>query len=707
MRTLVLEKGYEVLQDVHGKAEERGLTGKGFEPTDHPILHLLSEFQPIDHPAHLQLLFEEQPDFGRHLRFYNQAPWWYRLRFRVPEDAPPHAVLRVGAADYFAEVWLNGVRLGSHEGYFHSFEFGVDGVLDRSGMNELLIKVSSPWDPEECLPGLRCGQIIRRMIKGTYEHADSFGCRDVNPVGLWKPCEIDFYDRGRMAGIRVVTSVEGTSGRLKAEVRLDGGQGRVRFTLREADTGRRVWRRECGGCIDDVIPDIRLWTSYERGLPACYRLSAELIEDGEAVQCIERTIGFRTVELRRTPDRTEYYLNGERFFVRGCSYLPDFYLSRLSEARIRRDLEQMVSLGINMVRVHVHAQLPAFYEYCDELGLLVMQDNDLNWTFDMSEGFLDRALDVFGQLLDYVGHHPCVCTICAINEPNYPVYMEECPGPQLEALAASETPGIPVIRGSCQYFSLHSGDSHNYAGALFEDKRSYLDNELRDKEKLNTEFGMDCPPVPESLRNVPKLYERLALTQEKSEELQEYQYRLIKHFIENYRIRKYNPCAGYMQFLYSDPLPQSFFGVYDFFGVPKKGLQAIRESGGRFAAILEADTESRALWAVNDTTDAWEAELKAEVTDPDGNTIRSIRQAVRLAPDSAVRVCELKGLPERCIVFLRLTAEDGRVLAVNRYVDPMRHPAHPEGHPFYIDSEYCVPLYRKPGAARLAEGKWK
>lgn len=242
---------------------------------------------------------------------------------------------------------------------------------------------------------------------------------------------------------------------------------------------------------------------------------------------------------------------------------------------------------------------------------MVMQDSDLNWTTENGEDFLPHIMGVWAELIDHCGYHPCVCTMVCENEPIRDEYITERPAPQMEEYAFRVISGMPIIRGSGRSLYTHSGDSHNYTGSLYTHVPfSYLDNGIRDTEKLNTEFGMDCPAEPSSLRQFPELSAMLSLTKEKYEELSEYQYRILKYYIEAYRIRKYNNCAGYIQFLFSDPAPQSFFGIVDFWGMPKKGYQALAESNGLYAAILEHDTVSRALWVINDSIRPLNGSLK-------------------------------------------------------------------------------------------------
>ena len=699
MKTLIFDKGFEYLQDVYGTAEKWGIEKPDFNPAYIGFIHDISGYEPLPRLGHLQMVFERQPYYGTALRVYNMGAYWYRLKFVLPEDAGLHTVIRIGAADYFADVWLNGVLLGSHRGYFHSFEFSADGAVRKNGeVNCLLIKVTSPWDPE-IVDGARCGGIVRHMVKGTYENADPFGSRDLNPIGLWKPVEIDCFDGNRISGVQVRTEYDNAvTGRIIANVSTDRPGALLRMRVIDRGTGRTVYTSESTtGRFEDTLTDILPWNSYERGTPALYTVTFSLVENNTEIQSVSRTVGFRNVELRRTPEKTEYYLNGNRIFIRGVSYLPDFYVSAVTPNRIRRDINDMKSLGVNMVRVHVHAQIPEFYEICDEAGMMVMQDSDLNWTTENGEDFLPHIMGVWAELIDHCGYHPCVCTMVCENEPIRDEYITERPAPQMEEYAFRVIPGMPIIRGSGRSLYTHSGDSHNYTGSLYTHVPfSYLDNGIRDTEKLNTEFGMDCPAEPSSLRQFPELSAMLSLTKEKYEELSEYQYRILKYYIEAYRIRKYNNCAGYIQFLFSDPAPQSFFGIVDFWGMPKKGYQALAESNGLYAAILEHDTVSRALWVINDSIRPLNGSLKVYLN-RGGIEKQTAFYTVTVDADSSARICDFTETEVGDDLILVLTDKDGNELHRNVYRDPLVHPKHPDGHPYYLNTKYCMHYYRTIG----------
>src|SRR5215467_6376681 len=157
-----LTSGWRVTQDVRQLGEENGWYKPDFS----------DDWQRIDRLVHLQLLMAPQPYFGRNLRYFNDAPWWYRLEFSTP-DVARTATLRFEGVDYFAKVWLNGTLLGEHEGYSDPFGFEVGKLLRKDRSNVLVVKVSSPWDHQYDNPADPVFSVVRNLLKGSYEHADT------------------------------------------------------------------------------------------------------------------------------------------------------------------------------------------------------------------------------------------------------------------------------------------------------------------------------------------------------------------------------------------------------------------------------------------------------------------------------------------------------------------------------------------------------
>ena len=86
---------------------------------------------------------------SKELTLVNEKEWWYRKQFVAsPESAGRVVRLVFDGVDYFATVWLNGEKLGEHEGCYVPFSYDVSSKLNYGGENHLAIKVTCPWVPK-------------------------------------------------------------------------------------------------------------------------------------------------------------------------------------------------------------------------------------------------------------------------------------------------------------------------------------------------------------------------------------------------------------------------------------------------------------------------------------------------------------------------------------------------------------------------------
>ena len=106
----------------------------------------------------------------KELTLINDKEWWYRKRFTVPkEDSGKLLRLEFDGVDYFASVWLNGKKLGDHEGCFVPFSFDASSHLKYGAENLLVVKVTCPWLPK--------GRGFLEYMKGEWMMNDLSGIR--------------------------------------------------------------------------------------------------------------------------------------------------------------------------------------------------------------------------------------------------------------------------------------------------------------------------------------------------------------------------------------------------------------------------------------------------------------------------------------------------------------------------------------------------
>ena len=713
--TINIRRGWSVIEDIHSMGERFEIFKENFDPTmfGTPNMKAMPPWEPINRLEHLQLALAENPYYGFGLRQFNYSPWWYRNEFII--DKPfEHAVLQFKAVDYFADVWLNETYLGAHEGYNTPFSFDVGSIL-RQGKNLLIVKVRAPLDFAivEGHENERFLFLYRDQMKGTYEHSDTFLPRDANPLGIWDEVSIDLY-----SGLRkeydpfIKTTLRNgfktadirSAYTLHSEMEFAGVEGV--FEIREFGNPDIV--ATATGTINiskganvlsfgTVLENPKLWTVWERGYPYRYESTLTLSCNGIILLKDTQVFGIRKIEMVRNEKEVFFLLNDEKIYLRGTTYFPDVYISSMERQRYFRDIENARTAGMNILRIHVHSEKNEFYELCDEMGMLIIQDSDFNWTHPTDEEWSVRALKMYEEMLHRLGNHPSIiCWVC-MNEARIESYTTTRPGPQMVQMTREMDPDRPLIMDSWAANHPLSGDSHNYEGSLH-GAHTHFTNIYGTTEKFNTEFGMDSPPVYETLRHEPLIRNLLKNVLEKTDTIQYYQYRYLKFFIEHYRIQKFTPCGGYFQFLFIDPAPSSLFGVYDRSGVPKYAVRAFKESNQPIGIIMETNGKIPvAVWAVNDLLKNYD-NVRAcwQITDEKNNLVLHGENKITLLKNSLVKVIDLDFKPDHqseYVVSLKLFDENGGMLSENLYEKAFNPPEHVPGHPYQMHHGIALRMF--------------
>ncbi len=394
----------------------------------------------------------------------------------------------------------------------------------------------------------------------------------------------------------------------------------------------------------------------------------------------------------RTLKETSFIINGRKVFIRGTTYIPDIYLSRMDLEKYKEDMERVKDSNINLIRLHVHVDRPELYELCDRMGIMVYQDFELNWAHPATLEWEEEAVSLFKEMINMLQAYPSIICWCCHNEPVAPpCNYHEHPDPRLYKEALKLDPSRPVFQGSGRVEDYqHSGDSHNYLGSLSEGEYTDI---LKGKERLNTEYGVGALPDRQVLKQYPILYNRLKNALARIEELQEYQCQLLKFYTEYYRYTKFNPCSGCVQFQFIDCWVGTFFGVIDYHRNKKKAYQVLKDAFQPLLICFEYGiNEPKAIWIVNDLPKEF-SNVTAEwkVVDISGNLILKDEKQLNVPINARTKVCDLSWKvqnEETYIVKLSLKNDSGKVIALNHYVDPfhpMRRPkGYPEGFDFYL-----------------------
>lgn len=339
------------------------------------------------------------PHFGTHedeVQWVADKDWCYRLDFEAPrEDLSDHADLVLEGLDTFARVFLNGELILESTNMFVPARIDVRARL-KEGSNRLGIQFDSALRrgrDMEIAHGRRHlwnGDTSRLHVRKAQYH---YGW-DWGPVlmtaGPWRPISIETYDvRFNEIDSPVHLNRDLTHARVDVRVQLSGdvaaGLG-LRCTLRDPE-GKVVAEAQhlasSGAGVSLHIDRPALWWPVGHGGQPLYTLDIELRHGARVVDHRTRRLGMRTVRLVQEPVAGErghsfcFEVNGREMFIGGANWIPDDnLLNRITPARYRERVHQAAAGNMAMLRVWGGGiyEDDAFYDACDELGVLVWQD---------------------------------------------------------------------------------------------------------------------------------------------------------------------------------------------------------------------------------------------------------------------------------------------------------------------------------------------
>jgi beta-mannosidase len=330
--------------------------------------------------------------------------WWQRADFDAPSLAPgQRLMLTFEGLDTFATVWLNGRVVGRSDNMFRALELDITALLGP-GRNTLAVRFTPPSTVQldEVVPAWPGGGGLAESKRNFVRKAQFGWGWDWGPnlptVGIWKPVTLAVEQDAVLRSVKF-TTLEITPARNRARVSVGieaeafdetsvGAPMTAEVVLTAADgaiaADDKIVLNHGKGQIEFDLHNPELWWTPELGAASLYTLTVTLKADGEITDRDTRRVGVRTIELDTSPDADEapasffrFVLNGVSIFARGACWIPaSSFVATVDEAHYRRLLEPAVRANMNMMRiwgggVYEHA---AFYDLCDQLGLLVWQD---------------------------------------------------------------------------------------------------------------------------------------------------------------------------------------------------------------------------------------------------------------------------------------------------------------------------------------------
>ncbi|KAI1170995.1 family 2 glycosyl hydrolase [Nemania sp. FL0916] len=281
---------------------------------------------------------------------------WYVREFKVSKDLKRNGnriIINFEAVDYQATVYVNDKVVGQNVGGYWRFSFDITQFV-KDGTNTLRVDVFDPTDAQGYMIPIGKQALVPSHIFYT-------PC-----TGIWQSVWLESVPAQYITQLDVaadmhvdvlVTTTKGSHGGVKVTVTDDSGK--------DVATGNGMANKPFSFKVHS--PD--LWSPDK---PTLYNLTVKVGDDEVASYT-----GFRTIESGELDGIKRPLINGKYFFQFGTldqGFWPDgIYVPPNHEAMVF-DLQQLKSLGFNMLRKHIKVENDLFYRACDELGLLLIQD---------------------------------------------------------------------------------------------------------------------------------------------------------------------------------------------------------------------------------------------------------------------------------------------------------------------------------------------
>ena len=347
---------------------------------------------------------------------------WYRRQFPRPALKPgERLILHFGAIDYYATVWVNGVKVRDHEGGYTPFSVEMTEQLREGEAQEIVVRaIDDPADLEK----------PRGKQDWKLEPHSIWYPRT---TGIWQTVWMEIVPEVFIESVRWTSNLKRweiamgvqVSGTLasgsKLAVRMYAGDqmlasdtyGLVQASLGSSSlSAGEVLRRIA--LSDPGIDDFRNGLLWSPSSPTIIDIEMELQgADGTVLDAVRSYTALRSVAIQGN----RVILNGRPVQLRlvlDQGYWPESGQTAPNESAFVRDILLVKGMGFNGVRKHQKIEDPRFLYWADHLGLLVWEEMPSAYRY--TQRSVERLTREWMEVIKRDVSHPCIISWVPFNE---------------------------------------------------------------------------------------------------------------------------------------------------------------------------------------------------------------------------------------------------------------------------------------------------
>ena len=316
----------------------------------------------------------------------------------------------MGSACYFAEVYINGEKVGSHEGGHLPFEFDVTSQVRFGAENTIAISVENQLLPTRVPSGNVTGTMDASSITAGYP-STTF---DFFPfAGLHRPVILYSVPQSHISDITVITGIDGPDGLVEINVQTNGDIQAVRITIKDVHQSVVCDTQSQSGVTETTlnIPNAKFWSHSN---PHLYDLDIRTETDHYTLK-----IGIRTIKI----DGHQLLLNNIPIQLNGFGRHEDFYASGkgLNLPLLIKDYQLMRWMGAVSYRTSHYPYSEEEMMLADREGFLIIDETPaVHLKFENPVNIKARyrmAQQQLDELITRDKNHPSVIMWSVANEP--------------------------------------------------------------------------------------------------------------------------------------------------------------------------------------------------------------------------------------------------------------------------------------------------
>jgi hypothetical protein len=288
---------------------------------------------------------------------------WYHRQIQLPSGWQQRTFLVIGACDWHTTAWIDGVKLGEHQGGYTPFEFDLTDMLVAGKTHDLVLRVDDTPHP------------FKLEGKQGYGRA----------AGIWQTVYLESRPDMAIDTVHFTPRIDMEKVLVDVTLNMPAPQGMLFELHFNVDGEKTVVQQQINKngvhfLFDVNIENPRLWSLDD---PYLYEVDAVLKGD-HAEDRVSTYFGMREISVGPLPGTEFPYvmLNGKPVYLQLAldqAYHPDGYYTFPSDEFMRDEILRTRSIGLNGQRIHIKVEIPRKLYWADKLGVLIQADVPNSW----------------------------------------------------------------------------------------------------------------------------------------------------------------------------------------------------------------------------------------------------------------------------------------------------------------------------------------